>query len=573
MCGLPLLEIVLPHKYSIIKKIAFASLLSLVAASAVSADDKPNFSPRNTREWRSELHINWDNTLDVVDRITQNPESAPLVTIDRVLHDTYKDRYGNNIQEAFEVKEVTDGSGNPLQFHVSTDKGSTTIHVDLQALKSDTVVIHYVAKGVIEVKNDGSELLWTAVDTDWDRPIDNVMVLFYLPDGTDLSRVRPAAFRGSDLPGSAQAIIAADGIAIQTVNLAPHEGFSCYLELPPGSLDVVTPQRKLRHSLSHSWALLAKWWPSAVIPLLVLYIMFVVKWRSREAAVVGTAGEHGWGVLTQLSPYQLRHLSQLKSDVRGVFASLLDLAQRGYIGIERSGSEALQLVRVAPEPSSVQTLDAHERSLLDLVFASSPVVGISELAGNAPELATAIGPAAGSSMKSKKLIYDEPYEYQRWLIGMGILLAVLALWFSLIYIYPVAAGLALGAVVIFLFRKVLPFRTLSGSRIVGDASRFERTFSAAAKTPDKFAVASVGQISDVNGSHSVSPEFYQLVPYAFALDCEQNWFAADAVESPTMPNCYAFITPDGNNLSKSLLLSKLTDILHSLEMGSRNKIA
>jgi len=323
--------------------------------------------------------------------------------------------------------------------------------------------------------------------------------------------------------------------------------------------------------LSRFEALLAKWWPAAVIPLLVLYSIFVVKWRSREASAAASAEERGWGVLTQLSPYQLRHLTQLKSDVRGVFASLLDLAQRGYVRIDsNSVGDALQLVRVTPEPSNGQALELHERALLDLVFASSFAVSVSELATNADELATAIGPAAASSLKDKKLIYDEPYDFQRWLVGMGVLLAILSLWFSLVYIYPVSAGLALGAVVIFLFRKLLPFRTLSGSKVVGDASRFERAFAAPA-TPDKVTIATDRAGSPGNGEHVPSVDFYQLVPYSFALNCEQNWFAGHATEPSVVPNCYGFITSDGNTLSKSLLLAKLTDVLHSLEMGSKSK--
>ena len=281
------------------------------------------------------------------------------------------------------------------------DKTLTGVH---------TYVLTYTIGGAFVAGVDRIDLVWDAIGTFWEVPIEraSVAVTSELP-------VTPV----NCVQGSAGALqpCTENGSTYTAEGLAARQGMTVAYAFPAGSIADLGPM--LRHDVTVGYAVTGSRVSvgAGALALLAGVGGVLVLWRrrGRDAAYVGqipglapATGQEsavrtgGRAPETAVAftppagvrPAELAMLLNQSSDQRGVTATLIDLAVRGYLRIEEiddaggSGERAKRrpkvdhlLTRLDPAPGTDpagQAVLEYEQALLDGVFADGTSVLLSE---------------------------------------------------------------------------------------------------------------------------------------------------------------------------------------------------
>ncbi|HEU4558166.1 MAG TPA: DUF2207 domain-containing protein, partial [Longimicrobium sp.] len=273
---------------------------------------------------------------------------------------------------------VTDVQGRPLEFwDESGDNGRRRIRVRVPGASdaTQTVMIHYRVRNGIRhfYRNDAAargrefdELYWNATGNDWAFPIERAVARVTVPTG--LMPLRYAAYTGYTLSEASDATLTVRGSTVQaevTRPLSPGEGLTIAVAFPAGLVPRPSAAQMARERT-------LSWWPLA-LPLLAFGLMFR-RWRRvgrdpREMPIV-VHYEPPEG----MSPAELGTLVDNSADLKDVTSTLIDLAVRGYIGIEEVENKHLFGLLSSNEwvfhlrRESAEELLPHEREFISALF-------------------------------------------------------------------------------------------------------------------------------------------------------------------------------------------------------------
>ena len=238
-----------------------------------------------------------------------------------------------------EVIGVTDDRGEPLR--VERESGGDgwirrlKIWIPGAQDAERTVVIRYRVNNAIrfyfasDTAPGFDELYWNATGNDWTMPIDRASARIVLPEGVRATRT--AVYTGYEgATGQDAEIGTADGGRIvsftTTREFSTGEGLTVAAGWPPGAIaSRPTPEEYRRAQAMRLWPL--------GLPILAFLLAFRA-WRRRgrdpkpQSIAVQYEPPDGMG------PAELGTLVDHKAEMRDVTAILVDLAVRGYVGIE-----------------------------------------------------------------------------------------------------------------------------------------------------------------------------------------------------------------------------------------------
>ncbi|HEX6909823.1 MAG TPA: DUF2207 domain-containing protein, partial [Longimicrobium sp.] len=417
---------------------------------------------------------------------------------------------------------------------------------------------------------DFDELYWNATGTRWDMPIEQARARIVLPPA--VRPLRWAAYTGAEGSREQAADVAVDsarGIVTFTLRraLAPYEGMTVAAGWPAGSIAGRPTISDIRRARA------VRLWPLA-LPLLV-FALALRAWRRRgrdpeaQAVVVGYEPPEG------ITPAEAGTLIDHRAETRDIISTLVDLAVRGYIGIEeREEKKLLGLITSTDyvfhqrRPREQWSgLLAHEERFMAGLFSSSASFSLpwdavratyaearrAHEAGremDADEIATRLarGDEAGSTVAVRLSelrdkfytslpgirdgIYDNlirrgyyikrPDKVKTTWIALAVVVLVLggvgagiAAEEGLAFLSagPLLAGTVVSAVVLLLFGLVMPARTEKGARMREAVLGFREFLSRVESERYRRMVT--------------SPEMFErYLPYAMAFGCEDRWAAA-----------------------------------------------
>lgn len=275
---------------------------------------------------------------------------------------------------------VTDPQGAGLEFwDEDGDNGARRIRVRVPGASdaTRTVVIQYRVLNAIRhfypgdtpQGGDFDELYWNATGNNWSFPIEHATARIILPDG--VYPTRQSAYTGAEggVGSDADVRVAGNTVTAETRRpLGAGEGLTLAVAFPAGVLPRASLSELRREQR-------VAWWPLAV-PLLTFGLMFR-RWRrvGRDPkalpVVVQYAPPEG------MSPAELGTVVDNSADLRDVTSTLIDLAVRGYVGIEEVETKQLFGLFTSNEwvfhRRRVDTdgLQAHEQKFLDALFSES----------------------------------------------------------------------------------------------------------------------------------------------------------------------------------------------------------
>lgn len=583
------------------RTLILAAALLLALAAPAAAQYEQTDSSIVIRSFDTELLVQPDGDVEVTEAIRFH-FSGQWRGILRDLHLRHNTAQGEKRKLDVELIGATDGAGKPLRWEEEGDDSWTRrmrIFIPGAHNAERTVIIRYrVANAIrfyfahdsvpaggprwawcrwkwcppgepIDARPDFDELYWNATGNAWDMPIEQARARIVLPPA--VRPIRWAAYTGSTGSTAGEADVAVDsarGIVTFTLRrpLAAYEGMTVAVGWPAGAIEDRPTASEIRRARA------LRLWPLA-LPFF-FFALALRTWRRRgrdpeeQAVVVGYEPPEG------ITPAEAGTLVDHKAELRDVISTLVDLAVRGYVGIEeREEKKLLGLITSTdyvfhqrkPREEWAPLL-AHEERFLAGLFSTATGAGLpwedvratysearrAHEAGremDADEIALRLARDGGHGTVSVRLselqnrfytslpgirdgIYDNlirrgyyikrPDKVKGTWIGLAIVVLVLGLvgagfaaeeglaWMAA---WALAVGTVASTLVLILFGMVMPARTEKGARAREAALGFREFLSRVE--------------SDRYRRMVTSPEMFErYLPYAMAFGVEDRWAAA-----------------------------------------------
>lgn len=473
-------------------------------------------------------------------------------------------RTAENRRERLDVEliSVTDEVGEPLRFETGNqDRWTRRFQVWVPGAEdaTRTVVIKYMVRNVIRFFEDGSEigpldeLYWNVTGNNWEIPIEAASARVVLPEG--VSPTQSAGYTGP--PGSTETAvrIQTSGGAVSFTAaraLYPGEGLTVAVGWEPGTVARPPAPSKLGRNAAWGWPIL--------LPVLALFLA-LGQWRAKGRDPARRAISVQYEPPENLSPAEVGTLVDHKAQMHDITATLVDLAVRGYLHIEKRTSRTLglfsstdYLFHLKKARSEWDALSTHEERYLSALFKhAGPVFAGGKLkeflSGSGGDAAVESGAGEGptfdsvalSSLKNRfykdiqgiqSAIYDQlvakghyrtnPSAVKTaWTVG-GLAVAALgiagAAWANArgsLLVEPIALGGAAGVagLILLVFGQIMVARTTQGARAMEWALGFKEFLA---------------KVEEPRFSRMItSPEMFErYLAYAMAFRVESKWAGA-----------------------------------------------
>jgi uncharacterized membrane protein YgcG len=389
-----------------------------------------------------------------------------------------------------------------------------------------TFVLSYRARGAIRIYPDGDQLFWRAVYADRAGPVASSRVTIRFPQEVPADQVRLAGYPAERV--SRAALADPQTAVIEAADLPPGVGLEVRAQFPHGLVASGPP----------SWqaaADFADWWQSTARPVLNFFFLLaslavlggglsllVLRWyaRGKDPAVGALPAEIN-APPSDLPPAVVGTLVDERADVQDVVATLVDLANRGVIGLveernpELEGSDLDYRVELLHEPVGLRD---YERTILGAIFRNEPVVRLSAVKGRFTAAIPLVREQLYREVVRAGLFVAHPEAVRRRyqtlggaLVGVGLVGAFL----GLAALQPVAeltflpfVALAIVGLATLRFAGAMPRRTRLGAL---EAARW-RAFA-----------RYLDQLDDRPPTAEARDEFERYLPYAVALGVDRNW--------------------------------------------------
>lgn len=499
-------------------------LLVLLLASSPAPARGQDFS---IREFRADIEVRADSSL----RVTETIETVfhrPRHGLYRDIPFRYTDELGETSVMPLKVASVTNPAGTPWKYTVTRRGGFLRIRIgdpDAYVEGPQTYVIAYTVENGVLFFPDHDELYWNVTGNDWEAEIASASAAV-----TVAGEGRPAALRTRCFTGprgsreeSCSASLSSDGaFFVAGKRLGFGEGMTIVLGWEKG---IVRPASAWKRglfglNLPENWALLT--------PLLSLGVMLSL-WHRRgrdpdpgDPLVVAYAPPEEEGRL--LLPAEVGALVDERLDPADITASVVDLAVKGYVTIEEKKTPGFlfdrtdYLLRREKEPDPA--LPSFERLLMERLFgARGPEVRVSDLKLQFYRNLEDLKKAAFDGLHRMRFFAADPLSVKSAYTRAGIALLIAAVFLGWLgekltgeVSVRTVIALGLSSLIVVLFARVMPVKTMKGVKVLGRIKGFEEFLLRAEK--DRLE-----RMADAN-------LFEKYLPYAIALGVSDRWAKA-----------------------------------------------
>jgi Predicted membrane protein (DUF2207) C-terminal domain/Predicted membrane protein (DUF2207) N-terminal domain len=536
-----------------IRRLLPALLVAMVLPASAAAQ-----RTLTIQRFQSDLDVQRNGDVEVTETITARFEGS----WNGIFRDlSLEHRTGQGTREHLDVdlNTITDSAGEPLRFETSRQGGWTRrfkIWVPGAENATRTVIVKYTVHNAIRFFDEGNigpldELYWNATGNGWEIPIERAGARVTLP--SDIAPTQWSGYTGES--GSRETdvdIERQDGtVAFEATRpFQPGEGLTVAVGWAPGVIPRPDPPGIIATAFSRFFPF--------VIPFGVFTLAFSA-WRRNGKDPEEQAIQVMYEPPATLTPAEVGTLVDHKADMHDVTATLVDLAVRGYIHIEKREKKTLGIFSSSDYVFHLKKprhewrgLFEHEQLYLNALFKhDDPSTGglMKLFGGGDDDMPDPGGAGTGETYDSVKLstlknrfykdlspirksIYTglitkghykrNPENVKAMWIAFGIGAAVLTFLGSgfvsssgFLGLEPgvVAVAGGVSAVLLFVFSQIMPARTVRGARTRESALGFKEFLSKVEEDRFKRMIT--------------SPEMFErYLPYAMAFKVEQRWSKA-----------------------------------------------
>jgi hypothetical protein len=354
-----------------------ALLLLLALAATLAAPARLHARDIDIRDYRVDAVVNRDGTVDVTETLR--------VRFTGFWNGIYRDislqhmtGQGRKAKLDIDVLSVTDEQGRDLQFWREKPDGWTRrvrIAVPGAEDADRTVVIKYRVNNGVRFFFEGDqgglhdELYWNVTGNKWDFPIEHVRARFVLPDGVDPTQEH--AYTGYVGSTGSDAVMSVRGNVVVAETMRPlsaGEGMTLAVSWPAGFLPRPSEAEVRAQRYTALWPLF--------LPVFAFFLMLRT-WTRHGRDPRALPVTVNYSPPDGMSPAELGTLVDNSADLRDITSTLVDLAVRGYVGIEEVhdkhmfGLFSTSDWRFHLLNDSTTGLQTHERRFLDALFSGA----------------------------------------------------------------------------------------------------------------------------------------------------------------------------------------------------------
>lgn len=530
-----------------------SALLFLLLVSG-SAFSQVSTGPRSYKisDFTADIEVHEDGSADILERITFL-FVGEFHGIRRFIPVDYPGPDLTNYKLMLKVLNVTDENGKKLEYDVSTKDHYRVIKVMLPgAVDTDKrVFISYHVRNAVKFFDEHDEFYWNVTGNGWSVPIDSATALIRLPSAVS-GQLRAHGYVG--VYGSndkATAEIQGSNVSVATPNvLSAHEGLTVAVYIPRGIL------RQPSILTKTWWFIVAN--PIVFLPVLSFAVMFAIWWRWGKDPDPGMAVAPMYNPPKDMTPAEVGTLIDDTVNPRDITAILVDLAVRGYLKITEVEQTQLLMFKKKDylfenlkEPAEWNQLAPFERTMIENVFASgAKQVHLSDLRNRFYTAIPGIKSGIISALKSKGMYSIDPES-----AGLYWILGAVAIGVPVYILYKVFhvdffnsdvltwIGVALTALIVFLFGRIMTAKTPLGARTVVQIQGFQEFMNRV----------------DADRLKRMPPDtFEKYLPFAMALGVEHRWAKAFAGIVQNPPNWY--VSPDGAMFNSYAFVHSMNDM-------------
>ncbi|MBM4285239.1 MAG: DUF2207 domain-containing protein [Deltaproteobacteria bacterium] len=311
----------------------------LVAVLALGWNSPGDAAKERIYSFKSHIIIHADASMTVTEKITVGAAGMQIKRgIIREFPTTYRDRLGNIVKVGFNVKEVLK-NGYPEKYQVEPYGNGVKIRIGRADVFLPegvyTYGITYETNRQLGFFKDYDELYWNVTGTGWTFPIDSVEAFIELPPGAKVLQhagyTGPQGAKGQDF---AFQDLGGDRVLFKaTQRLRVREGLTVAVAWPKGLVREPSAQEKVGYFFKDNLGILAA---LACLTLMLFYYLMVWHRVGRDPAK---------GVIIPLftppkgfTPESVRYLIRMGFDNKTFTAAIINLAVKGYLTIKETGN-------------------------------------------------------------------------------------------------------------------------------------------------------------------------------------------------------------------------------------------
>jgi len=467
-------------------------------------------------DFQSDITVNLDGTITVQERITYDFGFNERRGIYREIPKIKENSEGKKYVMRFELASITDENNVPYEYASESTNQLFKVRIgnpDVYLRGQHIYIITYVVSGALEYYSDHDELFWNINGFEWQVPMQAVSATVHLPSSINTDDTQRVCYTGTYGSTAQDCTTNVDTEAqyFATTTLLPlYENLSIAVSFP---IDVVAylPAEEYK-SFWDSWAGIA------VIILIILailwwYLLYPVKiaWKwFREGRDPGKGREvSAWFDPPKLgdrdlTPAETGGVIDESIDLKEISATIVHLAQRGYLKIEERKKKDFYLVKGEKVRSgqkasaeaagpSVDSLLKFERTLYDGLFDGSTELRLKN--ASLVSLVEKVKKQGYEQLVSNGYFEKNPDAIRKFYLGIGVA--------------AFCTANVLLAVACFLFGRNMPRKTMPGTEA-----------AAVARSLKNFLTSQERQLEFQADKQML---FEKLLPYATAFGAEKIW--------------------------------------------------
>jgi uncharacterized membrane protein YgcG len=469
---------------------------------------QPALAVERILSYDSDIAVAADASMTVRETISVVAEGKQIRRgIYRDFPTSYKDRFGNDIEVRFRVREVL-RDGEPESWHRKRQGNGVRIY----AGRSDTYLSpgEYTYTFVYETNRqigffeNHDELYWNVTGNGWDFAIEQASATVKLPEAVNSADITlsgytgPQGARGTDY---AERVGQGQGLIWTARALPPRSGLTLVMGWPKGVVAEPGPLRRLGYLLGDNFGLLL-----ALLAFIgsasYLFTMWSRHGRDPGKGVIFPHYEPPEGY----SPAAARFVNEMGYDNETFTAAVINLAVKGYVSISCDDDDYTLRRQDSSEP-----LAAGEQVLLERLFQGGAVL---ELKNRNHALVSAARHAHKQALKRDYL--------GRYFKTNGVLMLPSIVVSALLLLVIVSTG-KLVPVVFVLYAAILVLHILFAYLLKAPSGRGRGLMD---KLEGFKLYLEVAEKDDLKLRHppDLTPALFEkYLPYAIALGVEQAW--------------------------------------------------
>ena len=410
------------------------------------------------------------------------------------------------------ILQVTTADGRPLRYVLR--RGTARLEVQILTAGAQTFRIVYSVRNAVRFLSDRDELLWYDGEG-WRGPTATASVFIQVPPEAQSAFRAQTYLSGHGILPAKQTDAGPDRIWFEAPEpLTAQDQLITNVVLPGGILHQPSPVQRFVWFIGSNLILL--------LPLVTLGAMLTLRALKKIPAPQNLTIEPRYEPPQDFTPGEVGVLLDDHLDPRDVTATLIDLAVRGYVKLERCKPDAGVLfehqdfaIRAVKPRESWTILQPHERTLLFHTFYGGEWTKLSSLTLRFYPIVPVMEQQVLQSLRKKGMYWNDPaYAPAARLTMLGVFLLI-AFVIQVAGVYSFATSWLLSAIailvsaaIVYYFGRGITSKTLKGLSCYRQILGFQEFLNSVER--DRLERLS-GQL------------FERWLPHAMALGVDHHW--------------------------------------------------